>query len=74
MFDTVGAGTTSLDVSHVQLGTPFPPGLPLDVDEIIPGSVTVEDTTTSIPDASTLFLLGSACLVGLAGLRRKLDR
>jgi hypothetical protein len=30
--------------------------------------------TVSIPDASTLFLLGSACLVGFAGARRRFKK
>jgi hypothetical protein len=30
-----------------------------------------ESFVNSIPDATTLFLLGSACLIGFAGLRRK---
>jgi len=36
--------------------------------------IRVQIETVSIPDASTLFLLGSACLVGFAGARRRFTK
>jgi len=61
-FDTIGLGTSALELSEVILSAPF--GAPIDLAGVNDGSVNV------VPEPSTLFLLGSGIIV-LAGWRKR---